>query len=311
MNAQLIDARNDAHLWAQTYDRDLADVFAIQSEIAKTIAEQLQAKLSPDEKSAIEQRPTTNIAAFDEYSRAKTLLLTTGFSVSQTTNYLQAVDNLNSAIARDPSFFEAYCQLVYALDSLYALFDHTPARLAQAESALQAAARLRPDAPETHLAQASHLYFALRDYKAALAELEIARRGLTNDPRIYELSGYILRRQGKQGEGLRDLKRAVELDPRNSFTLAQLAISYQFLRRWPDMATVLDRALAITPDDIETGMQRGLVDLVLESRSSTVAPGRRTSTGSSPRRSLMRLTTGSSVRWQSEIGPQRSRLSRR
>ena len=114
VNAQLIDARTDAHLWAQTYDRDLADVFAIQSEIAKAIAEQLQAKLSPNEKSAIEERPTTNIAAFDEYSRAKTLLLTTGFSVSQTTNYLQAVDNLNSAIARDPSFFEAYCQLVYA-----------------------------------------------------------------------------------------------------------------------------------------------------------------------------------------------------
>ena len=180
--------------------------------------------------------------------------------MSQTTNYLHAVDNLNSAIAGDPSFFEAYCQLVYALDSLYALFDHTPARLAQAENALQGAVRLRPDAPETHLAQASHLYFALRDYKAALAELEIARRGLTNDPRIYELSGYILRRQGKHEEGLRDLKRAVELDPRNSFTLAQLAISYQFLRRWPDMDTVLDRALAITPDDVETRMQRGLVD---------------------------------------------------
>jgi TolB-like protein/class 3 adenylate cyclase/Tfp pilus assembly protein PilF len=261
VNAQLIDARNDAHLWAQTYDRDLADVFAIQSETAKAIAEQLQAKLSPNEKSAIEQRPTTNVAAFDEYSRAKTLLLTTGFNVSQTTNYLQAVDNLNSAIARDPSFFEAYYQLVIAHDSLYALVDHTPARLAQAETALEGAVRLRPDAAETHLARASHLYFAPRDYKAAFAELEIARRGLANDPRIYELSGYILRRQGKQEEGLRDLKRAVELDPRNPFTLAQLAISYQFLRRWPDMASVLDRALAIDPDDIETRMQRGLVDL--------------------------------------------------
>ena len=262
VNAQLIDARTDAHLWAQTYDRDLADVFAIQSEIAKAIAEQLQAKLSPNEKTAIEERPTTNIAAFDEYSRAKTLLLTTGFSASQRTNFLQAIDNLNSAIARDPSFFEAYYQLVYANDSLYALgTDHTPPRLAQAETALQGAARLRPDAPETHLARASHLYFALRDYKAALAELEIARRGLANDPRIYELTGYILRRQGKHEEGLRDLKRAVELDPRNPFTLAQLAISYQFLRRWPDMATVLDRALTIAPDDVATRTQRGLVDL--------------------------------------------------
>jgi TolB-like protein/class 3 adenylate cyclase/Tfp pilus assembly protein PilF len=262
VNAQLIDARTDAHLWAQTYDRDLADVFAIQSEIAKAIADQLQAKLSPNEKTAIEERPTNNIAAFDEYSRAKTLLLTTGFNVSQRTNYLQAVDNLNSAIARDPSFFEAYYQLAHANDSLYALLDHTPARLAQAETALQGAARLRPDAPETHLARASHLYFALRDYKTALAELEIARRGLTNDPRIYELTGYILRRQGKHEEGLRDLKHAVELDPQNPETLAQLALSYQFLRRWPDMAAVLDRALAITPDDIETRMQRGLVDFL-------------------------------------------------
>jgi adenylate cyclase len=262
VNAQLIDARNDAHVWAQTYDRDLADVFAIQSEIAKAIADQLQAKLSPNERTAIEERPTANIAAFDEYSRAKTLLLTTGFSVSQRTNFLQAIDNLNSAIARDPSFFEAYCQLVFANDSLYALgTDHTPDRFAQAETALQGAARLRPDAAETHLARASHLYFALRDYKGAFAELEIARRGLANDPRIYELTGYILRRQGKQEEGLRNLKRSVELDPRNPFTLAQLAISYQFLRRWPDTATVLDRALAITPDDVETRMQRGLVDL--------------------------------------------------
>jgi tetratricopeptide (TPR) repeat protein len=256
----LIDARNDAHLWAETYDRDLADVFAIQTEIAKTIADQLQAKLSPNEKAAIQEQPTANVTAFQEYSRAKTLLLTTGFNASQTANYLQAVDNLNSAIARDPSFFEAYYQLAFANDSLYALSDHVPARLAQAENALQVLARLRPDAPETHLARASHLYFALRDYKGALAELEIARRVLANDPRIYELSGYILRRQGKHEEGLRDLEHSVELDPRNSFTLAQLAISYQFLRRYPEMAAVLDRALAISPDDVETIMQRGVVD---------------------------------------------------
>src|SRR6202030_2692958 len=112
VNAQLIDARSDAHEWADNYDRPVDDVFAIQSEIAKAIADQLQAKLSPNEKTAIEERPTANIAAFDEYSRAKTLLLTTGFSVSQRTNFLQAVDNLNTAIARDPSFFEAYYQLV-------------------------------------------------------------------------------------------------------------------------------------------------------------------------------------------------------
>ena len=112
VNAQLIDARNDAHLWAQTYDRDLADVFAIQSEIAKAIADQLQAKLSPAEKNAIEQRPTTDVAAFELYSRAKDLILNTGFSAIRAQNVRQGIDLLNQALARDPSFFAAQCQLV-------------------------------------------------------------------------------------------------------------------------------------------------------------------------------------------------------
>ena len=204
VNAQLIDARTDAHLWAQTYDRDLADVFAIQSEIAKAIADQLQAKLSPNEKKAIEQPPTTDLAAFDLYSRAKSLLLTASFSATNDPDLQKAIELLDEAVKRDPSFFDAYCQLAYAHESLYAVMgsDHTPARLALAEAALQAAARLRPDAAETHLARAQYLYFGLRDYAGALAELEIARRALPNDPRLFELTGYILRRRGQQEEGL-------------------------------------------------------------------------------------------------------------
>ena len=108
VNAQLIDARNDAHLWAQTYDRDLADVFAIQSEIAKAIADQLQAKLSPNEKKAIEQPPTTDLVAFDLYSRAKSLLLTASFSVTQDQDQRKAIELLDEAVKRDPSFFDAY-----------------------------------------------------------------------------------------------------------------------------------------------------------------------------------------------------------
>jgi hypothetical protein len=133
VNAQLIDARNDAHLWAQTYDRDLADVFAIQSEIAKAIADQLQAKLSPAEKNAIEQRPTTDVAAFELYSRAKDLILNTGFSALAMQNLRSGIDLLNQALARDPSFFAAQCQLAFAHDSSYGLFDHTPERRALAE----------------------------------------------------------------------------------------------------------------------------------------------------------------------------------
>ena len=262
VNAQLIDARNGGHLWAQTYDRDLADVFAIQSEIAKAIADQLQAKLSPTEKIAIEQRPTANVTAFDLYSRAKNLLISTSFSALAGTNLRQAVNLLNQAVANDPTFFQAYCQLAYAHDNLYFLgLEHTPARLALGDAATEAALRLRPDAGEGHLARAEHLYRGYGDYNGALTELEIARRTLPNDARVPELTGYILRRQGKQEEGLRSLERAVELDPRNFFTLQQISLSYANLRRYPEMGAVLDRALAIKPDDVEMRVIRAVVDL--------------------------------------------------
>jgi adenylate cyclase len=258
VNAQLIDARNDAHLWAQTYDRDLADVFAIQSEIAKAIADQLQAKLSPNEKKAIEQPPTTDLAAFDLYSRAKSLLLTASFSATGDPDRRKAIELLDEAVKRDSSFFDAYCQLAWAHERLYAVSgsDHTPARLALAEAALQAATRLRPDAGETHLARAQYLYYGRRDYAGALAELEIARRALPNDPRLFEFTGYILRRRGQQEEGLRSLERAVELDPRNFYTLQQIAVSYQFVGRYADTIAALDRALSIVPDNVETRANR-------------------------------------------------------
>jgi TolB-like protein/Tfp pilus assembly protein PilF len=263
VSAQLIDARNDAHLWAQSYDRDLADVFAIQSEIAKTIAEQLQAKLSPNERKSIEQPPTADLAAFDLYSRARTILLTRNQSITNDQDLRRAIELLDQAVKRDPSFFDAYCQLAYAHEQLYAVFgfDHTPARLAQAEAALQAATRLRPDASETHLARAQYLYFGPRDYAGALAELESARRALPNDPRIFELTGYILRRRGQQEEGLRNLERAIELDPRNFDTLQQIALSYQGLRRTAESIAAFDRALVIVPDNIETRVNRSQVYL--------------------------------------------------
>jgi TolB-like protein/Tfp pilus assembly protein PilF/class 3 adenylate cyclase len=258
VNAQLIDARNDAHLWAQTYDRDLADVFAIQSEIAKAIADQLQAKLSPSEKRAIEQPPTTDLAAFDLYSRAKSLLLTASFSATSGPDVRKAIELLDEAVKRDPSFFDAYCQLARAHESLYAVIgtDRTPARLALADAAVQAATRLRPDAGETHVARAQYLYSGRRDYAGALAELESARRTLPNDPRLFELTGYILRRRGDQEEGLRNLQRAVELDPRNLYTLQQMALSYQALGRYGDGIAALDRALSIMPDNVETRAAR-------------------------------------------------------
>ena len=260
VNAQLIDARNDAHLWAQTYDRDLADVFAIQSEIAKAIADQLQAKLSPSEKNAIEQRPTTDVGAFELYSRAKDLILNTGFSAIATQNLRSGIDLLNQALVRDPSFFAAHCELARAHDNLYGLGrDHTPERLALAEAALKAASRLRPDAGEMHLTRAQHLYRAYHDYDGALDELEVARSTMPNAPEIFELTAYIARRRGAHEEGVRNFQRAVELDPRNFYTFQQLALSYQLLRRFADAIAADDRALAIRHDDPETKASRALV----------------------------------------------------
>jgi TolB-like protein/Tfp pilus assembly protein PilF len=262
VNAQLIDARNDAHLWAQTYDRDLADVFAIQSEIAKAIADQLQAKLSPRERSAIERPPTADVTAFDLYSRAKTLNLTAMFTSLSRPNLLQAVELLNQAVERDPTFFQAYCQLAFAHDQLYFLgFDHTPAQLALAEAAIQAAFRLHSDAGETHLARAENLYRGYLDYDGARAELEMARQTLPNDPRIFELTGYIERRQGRHEEALHNLERAVELDPRNYVTLQQISLTYENLHRYADMARALDRVLEIKPDDVESKAGRALIEL--------------------------------------------------
>src|SRR5439155_14909457 len=198
------------------YDRELADVFAIQSEIATAIARQLQASLSAREKTAIEQAPTKDVTAFELYARADAL------ATSNTeANLLEAADLLNQAVARDPSFFKAYCLLAAAHDQLYFVGDHTPGRLAAAEAAVREAFRIRPNAGEAHLARAFHLYNGYLDYNGALAELDVAHRSLPNNPRIFSVTGYIQRRQGRWQEAIRSLERAIELDPRNLDRLFQ------------------------------------------------------------------------------------------
>jgi TolB-like protein/Tfp pilus assembly protein PilF len=262
VNAQLIDARNDAHLWGKTYDRDLADVFAIQSEIAKAIADQLQAKLSPRERAGIERRPTSDVEAFDLYTRAKNVFLTTPLSASRQGGYLEAIDQLNQALARDRSFLLAYCLLAHAHDDLYFYgIDHTPERLRQAETAVDTALRLDPESGEAHLARAEHLYHGYRNYDGALAELQIAARTLPNDPRILEWTAYIMRRQGKHKDGLPYLQQALQLDPLNLYTVQQVALTYHTMRRFPEAAAIWDRALAMKPDQIETQVWRAQIEL--------------------------------------------------
>jgi tetratricopeptide (TPR) repeat protein len=261
VNAQLIDARTDAHLWAQTYDRDLADVFAIQSEIAKTIAAQLQARLSPTEKAAIEQRPTADLVAFDLYTRAKTVRHGSISSVVSKNNLLEVIDLLDQAVARDPAFFHAWCELAAAHEHLYRGDDHTTARLALADTALQTALRLQPDSGEAQLFLAQHYYRRYGDYDRARTELAIAQRTLPNDPRTFELAGYIDRSQGRWEESNRNLKRALELDPRNVDTLTQISLSYLSLRRYAETAAVQDRILAIVPKDVDSRICRALLEL--------------------------------------------------
>ena len=246
LNAQLIDTRTDTHIWAEQYDRDLNDVFAIESEIAQNVAKQLHAKVSTAEKLAIERRPTGDLIAFDLYSRANDILL-----AGRPADFGQAVDLLNRAVARDPSFLEAYCKLAFAHDVLYSDVDHIPARLAMAKAAIDSAFRLKPDSGEAHLARAVHLYRGYLDYDGALAELEIAHQTLPNHARIFQLMGAIQRRQGHWEDSRRNLERAAELDPRDLDTLDMLSADYARFRRYAEAKTWLTRAIAVAePDDI-------------------------------------------------------------
>src|SRR5262245_3391867 len=261
VNAQLVDASTDQHLWAETYDRDLADVLAIQSEIAKAIASQLQAKLLPREERVIKQVPTTDVVAFNLYTRAKILILAASGSSDGRTDLLEAVNLLNQAIAHDPSFLQAYCQLASAHNYLYFLgLERTSAHLELANAAIDEAFRLRPDSAEAHFARAENLYRGYLDYEGALKELEVAGESLPNDARLFELKGYILRRQGIWEEATRNLERAVELDPLNPDTLEQLAWQYMFLRRYGEVKAILKRVLDVEPNRAVTKVFLASVD---------------------------------------------------
>jgi TolB-like protein/Tfp pilus assembly protein PilF/predicted Ser/Thr protein kinase len=252
IKARLIDTRTGALVWAEEYDRDLNDLFAVQSEIAQKVARQLRAKISTAEELAMVRPPTSDLIAFNLYNRANNLLRLR-LSSAMKANLLRAADLLNQAVARDRSFFQAYCQLASAHDNLYFLgYDHTPERLALAESAIQAAFRLRPNAGEARFARGQNLYHGHLDYDGALAELQIARKSLPNDARVFQLIGYIQRRQGRWEESIQNLQRAGDLDPRNIETLQQIALSYGVLRRYSEEKSVLERALAIEPNDLDT-----------------------------------------------------------
>jgi TolB-like protein/Tfp pilus assembly protein PilF len=245
INAELIDARTDAHIWAETYDRTAADLFAIQSELAQSIVAQLKAKLSPQQKAEIEERPTQDLDAFELYLQAKTIIDSYINATDVRAALLQALKSLDEAIKRDPNFVSAYCYVARANDLLYFFdLDPTPERITLAEKAVNSALRLRPDSAEAHFARADYLFRCLRDYDRALEEVAIARPGLPNSSPFFILSGYINRRRNNFPQAERDFSTAFALDPRNPNAYNLLADTYVLERRLPEAVRVSDNVLA-------------------------------------------------------------------
>src|SRR6266566_3685068 len=235
INAQLIDARNDMHIWAETYDRTAADLFAIQSELAQSIVTQLKAKLSPRQKAEIEERPTQDLDAFELYLQAKAIVDSYINATDVRAALLQALKSLDEAIQRDPNFVSAYCYAARANDLLFFFdLDPSPERISLADAAVKAALRLRPDSAEAHFARGDYYFRCLRDYDRAQEELAIARPGLPNNTPFLILSGYINRRRNHFPEAERDFSTAFALDPRNPNAYNLLADTYVLERRFPE-----------------------------------------------------------------------------
>jgi TolB-like protein/Flp pilus assembly protein TadD len=263
VTAQLIDARTDTHIWGEKYDRQLADVFAIQSEIAQTIADRLKAQISPSEKAAMSQPPTTNLLANKLYLQALDLEMSASPDTTGKPKLLEAATVLEEAVKQDSHFLLAYCLLSQVNVDLYFFgLDHTPARRDLAKAALDQAARINPDAGEVHLARAMFAFNGFRDYERAHAELELARKTLPNNADVFLLTGLIDRRQGRWTDAVRNLDRAVELDPRNSGTLENAAGTYQGLRRYSNASSLFRRALEILPREYRVRTEVAQIPLV-------------------------------------------------
>ena len=249
VNTQLINARTDAHEWAENYDRPISDVFAIQSEIAKTIAEQLRAHLSPSEKAALAQAPTKDVVANDLFVRARALDdMANNPGAKQ--YLLQGVSLLEEAVRRDSNFVLAYCLMCeIQLDLYWYGFDHTAARLEQARAALQAAERIQPDAGEVHAQKGLFAYHGFRDYKTAHTEFDLARQTLPNSSRLYLYLGSAERRQARWDDALKSFDRAVELDPRNFVVTEEAGFTYGGVGRAADAVRLLKRAVELSPKD--------------------------------------------------------------
>ncbi len=262
VSTELIDARDDKTIWADSYDRDLTDIFAIQSEVAQTIAGKLAATLSAEEKKRIEAKPTDSLEAYDLYLRAKELTADAkvymGVDISEK-KLRDAISFLEQAVQIDPKFALAYCASTEAQDLLYLNYDRTLQRRSLADAAIASAQRLQPDLPEVHLANARHLYDAYRDYEHARAELVIARRGLTNNAEAILLEGYMDRRQGDVQTAIQRFNEVTTWDPGNSVAIAMLANALYAVRQYDDSEKVFDRLIALLPNRPAIRVQKAFV----------------------------------------------------
>jgi TolB-like protein/Flp pilus assembly protein TadD len=249
VSTELVDARNDNTIWADSYDRDLTDIFTIQSEIAQTVASRLSARLSPEERKDIEEKPTNNLEAYDLYLQAKQLVNSVSLSIIQKENYSTAISLLEQATQKDPKFALGYCLLAKAHDYLYHYFlDNTPENRKPGDAAVREALQLRPDLPEAHLAMASHLYICYRDFERASVQIAIAAKNMPNNPDLLHLSALIDQVQGRWEKSIADLERAATLDLRNPDLLDTLARTYFSLRRYLENERVLDQLIKLEPD---------------------------------------------------------------
>ena len=248
VNVQLINANNDEHIWAEDYDRDLTDVFAIQTDLAQKIAFALQAKLSPNEKARLDRRPTQNpdayllfVQAHDYANRAEMFHDTS----------LKGEPLFEQAIKLDPNFAAAFAGLSMVQSWVYHNSDPIPSRREKARLNAEEALRLQPDLAEAHLALGFSYYYGDRDYERALNEFEIARRGLPNESQAYLAIGAIQRRQGKWAESTANLEKAASLDPKNTNILNNLIFSYMAQRDYETADKVLDRVIAASPQSFQ------------------------------------------------------------
>jgi TolB-like protein/Tfp pilus assembly protein PilF len=248
MNAQLIDARTDDHLWAETYDGDATDIFALQAKLAQQIAAALKATLTPGEKTLIERRPTGNQEAYDLYLRARAMNLELGEQGTRD-DFERVIGVYDQAIARDPSFALAHAQeaLLHSVMYWFGFLDPTPERAARMKTEVDAAVRLAPEAPETHLALGAYHYRVERDWTQALAEFRIAETGLPNDAQLYFWLAITHRRLGHWTEALGYFEHSVSLNPRDLAPVTNFVQYLADLRRWDQVGAVSTRFLAYFP----------------------------------------------------------------